>query len=135
MPHKPELQPVITKGDTDATQQTFLSIGKFLSKSPGNARVTFSAGPAFSIQCVNRVGQPNTGRWIILFFRRTAAGAITAFAPVATAGQLVATHAAPVSYLGMTDESGLLGFTCGAIAAGDTVHALVLGETSTYTAP
>lgn len=137
MPNKPELQPTLTPGDRGALQSTLLAIGRFLQRPPGIASVSYDAAPTVYIRVTNRVGQSNSGRWVVMFYRMTGAGAITALtAPVATQGIALSTLPGGTSYLGVTDTEGRLTFTLGAaLASGDQLFALVLGEPSSYLMP
>lgn len=133
MPNRPELQPMLDPGGwRGSIADKFVSIAKFLNQPPGIARVTPGAAAGdVVVQVTNRSGQPNTGRWIVKIKRAASlGGAFVNFVPTVTVGQIVQEVATPETSLEcMTDQNGTLALNVGAaLAAGEVVYALVLGE-------
>lgn len=131
------MRALLNPGDPGAVQQAILDISRFMQTPPGVVRVQYDDGTAeATLQVCNRVGQANTGFWLLIFFRIDNADAQSDLAPTPTAGRLLETWPSSTTYLGMTDASGKMVFTCGLpLASGDKLYAFCLGELAVLAQP
>lgn len=137
MPNKPELQPTVEPGNPSWLQQFARAVTKFSLRPPGVCRVQYVSGTlALTIQVTNRVGQANSGKWVVMFWRETAGVPVSLTVGSTNAGSILETNPSSDTYFGMTSSDGLLSFTLGvALSSADVVYALCVGEPDSLTIP